>query len=121
MAGSKTRRIENADTGAVLAERAEVADNVWTRFVGLMGRDDLPAGAGLLIEPCNSVHMFFMRIPLDIVHLDRQGVILRAVPNLGPWAVGPIVRGGRSVLELPVGTLAATGTKEGHRLLILDA
>lgn len=121
MAGRKTRRIENAATGAVLAERAEVADNVWTRFVGLMGRDELPAGDGLLIEPCNSVHMFFMRMSLDILHLDRRGVVVRAVPNLRPWAVGPIVRGSHSVLELPAGTIAATGTVPGHQLLFRDA
>lgn len=116
MAKGAAARLVNLDTGAVVAERTELADNIWTRFVGLMGRDRLDAGDALVIVPCNSVHMFFMRFPLDILHLDRDGVVLRAVPELRPWAIGPIVRRSHSVVELPAGTIAATGTRAGHRL-----
>ena len=116
MAEPKTRRVINCDTGAVLAERAELASSFLARFVGLMGRPGLRPGGGLVIIPCNSVHMFFMRFPLDILHLDKEGRVLRALPDLKPWSVGPIVRGSHAVVELPAGTIAATGTRAGHRI-----
>ncbi len=112
-------RIVNRETGQVLAERAEVADSVLARFLGLMGRAELPAGAGLVIVPCNSVHCFFMRFPIDVIHLDRAGKVLRCVPALRPNRIGPIVLGSHSVVELPAGTIAATATRDGHHLDLL--
>ena len=109
-------RITNLDTGAVLAEHAEGATSLRTRFFGLMGRAELPAGTALVLQPCNSIHMFFMRFAIDAVHLDRAGVVLRCVPDLQPWRIGPIVRHSHTVIELPAGTLARTGTEVGHRL-----
>lgn len=109
-------RIVNRETGGVLAERARVAESMLARFLGLMGRAGLAEGEGLVIVPCNSVHCFFMRFPIDVLHLDRAGVVVRAVPNLRPNRIGPIVRRSHSVVELPAGTIAATGTAEGHHL-----
>ena len=34
-----------------MASNIDVADSVWRRFVGLMGRRELPAGHGLCIRP----------------------------------------------------------------------
>ena len=55
-------QVENATRKVILVSAGEVADNSWTRFRGLLGRDSLEAGQGLLIVPCNSIHMFFMRL-----------------------------------------------------------
>src|SRR5579864_9551703 len=68
------RRLVTAD-GRVVAEHVAVAGNAWQRFMGLMFRADLPPGHGLLLSPCNSSHMFFMRIPLDVAFLDRDGAV----------------------------------------------
>lgn len=82
-----------------------------------MGKRDLPDGSGLLIRPCNSMHMFFMRLPLDVLHCGASGPdgdpVLRVLVEIKPWRVGPIVRGSKYVLELPVGTIARTGTQPG--------
>jgi len=89
----------------VLAERVERATSVWKRFVGLMGRARLDPGEGLWIDPCNSIHMFFMRFPIDAVFLDRGLRVKRVCPGIKPWRVSPIVFGARSVVELPAGTV----------------
>jgi len=94
-----------ADSGHVLVPELEIARTGWSRFVGLMGRRDLPGGAGLWIEPCNSIHMFFMRFAIDVLFLDREGRVKRVLLRLRPWRVSPIVFGARTVVELPAGTL----------------
>jgi uncharacterized membrane protein (UPF0127 family) len=94
-----------AGSGRVVAERLEVARSTWARGVGLMGRTSMAPGTGLWIEPCNSIHMFFMQFAIDAVFLDRQGRVKRVIPGLKPWRVSPIVFGARTVVELPAGTV----------------
>ena len=106
------RRLVTAE-GAVVAEHVEVAGSAWRRFMGLMFRADLPAGHGLLLSPCNSIHMFFMRIPLDVAFLDRDGRVLRAYHGIRPWRVSRIVRGAKSAVELRAGTLRQAGVEKG--------
>ena len=74
--------------------------------MGLMGRSSLASGGGLWIEPCNSIHMFFMLFAIDVLFLDRDGKVKRVLLRLRPWRVSPIVFGARTVVELPAGTLA---------------
>jgi uncharacterized membrane protein (UPF0127 family) len=90
----------------VLVSDLEIARTSWSRFIGLMGRSSLASGGGLWIEPCNSIHMFFMRFAIDVLFLDRSGRVKRVMLRLRPWRVSPIVFGARTVVELPAGTLA---------------
>jgi len=99
--------------GAVVADRVRVAASAWSRAMGLMGRMVAP-GEGLLILPCNGIHMFFMRVPIDAVFLDPGLRVLKVVRDLKPWRVVPYVRGARCVLELRAG--AADRVKEGDFL-----
>lgn len=81
----------------------EVADNFLSRFRGLMLRGSIGRADGLLLSPCNSVHMCFMRFPLDIVYLDGQGRILKIVPDLKPWRGMSLCLKAKAALELPAG------------------
>ncbi len=109
-------RVTNLTRGTILADRAREATRFLHRFVGLMGRKDLPVGEGLLILPCNSIHTFFMRIPIDALFLDRDGQVVKLLPALPPWRMTSLYWNARSVLELPAGTAAASQTVEGDRL-----
>ena len=99
----------------MLVADLEVARTSWSRFVGLMGRKDLAPGRALWIEPCNSIHMFFMRFAIDVLFLDREGRVKRVMLRLRPWRISPIVFGARTVVELPAGTFADKGLV-GRRL-----
>ncbi len=109
-------RVTNETRGRILAERAQEATGFWSRFRGLMGREDLPTGEGLWIDPCDSIHMFFMRFPIDVVFLARDLRVVKVVHALPPWRVTRIYRAARSVLELPAGIAEASGTTEGDQL-----
>jgi uncharacterized membrane protein (UPF0127 family) len=110
-------RVTNTTRGAVLAARAELADDAWARLVGLLGRAGLPSGGGMVLEPCDSVHTAFMRFPIDVLVLSPEGEVLVAEGDVRPWRLVWPVRGGRAVVELPGGTIALTGTVRGDRVV----
>lgn len=111
-------RVVHAASGAVLASRLLVPRSSFGRGVGLMFRAGLAAGEGMWIVPCNGIHMFFMRFPVDAVFLDRQQRVVRVCPNLRPWRVVPWVRRAHSVLELPAGATTAVPLAPGEPLRI---
>lgn len=97
--------------------RLEVADNFVSRFCGLMLRKDIGEADGLLLSPCNSIHMCFMRFALDIVYLDDDGRVVRIVPHLRPWLGLSLCLKASAVIELPAGRAAQLGLTAGCRLL----
>jgi uncharacterized protein len=107
-------RVTNTTRGEVLASSAELADNYWTRFMGLMGRRELPAGTGLVLKPGGGIHMWFMRIPLDVIHVDKADRVTHVLRGIKPWRLGPFFVGGKLAIELPVG--AAAGTQVGDQI-----
>jgi uncharacterized membrane protein (UPF0127 family) len=100
----------------MLAERAELANNYWTRFMGLMGRRELAAGAGLVLQPGGGIHMWFMRIPLDVIHVGKDDRVTHVLRGIKPWRFGPLFVGNKLAIELPVG--AADTTQVGDRIAI---
>ena len=87
-----------------------VADTFWKRFRGLMGKPPPPNGEGLLIQPCNSIHMFFMRFSIDIVFMDREFRVVKLIRGLAPNKVVGSVAGAWQVLELEAGKLPESVT-----------
>ncbi len=114
----------NLTRGTVLADQVEVAASMWSRFMGLMGRAALAPGHGLWLAGTNGIHMFFMRFAIDAVFLGRAGsdgdrFVLATRRAVRPWlGLVPLVRGADGCLELPVGTIDASGTVRGDKLRI---
>jgi uncharacterized membrane protein (UPF0127 family) len=107
----------NLTRGSEVAARVRRADRPWSRAVGLLGRCGLGEGEGLLITPCTSIHTFFMRFPIDVLYVNREYVVVKAVRNLRPFRFSACLRGGaHAVLELPVGAIDASGTQPGDSL-----
>jgi uncharacterized membrane protein (UPF0127 family) len=113
-----THRLETAD-GTVVADRCAVADGFFSRFKGLMGRRELPEGDGLCLQKCSSIHMFFMRIALDVAFVDGDGRVLKVYHGLRPWRVSSIVGGAKAAVELPEGTLKRLGVDRGTVLSLI--
>ena len=115
VARASLARIRRKADGAVVCERCEVPESTFGRMRGLLGRDGLEAGSGMLIDSAPSVHMFFMRFPIDVVFLDRDWRVVGVRNDLRPWRVAG-ARGAAAALELPAGAAAAAGLEEGDVL-----
>ncbi len=105
-------QVLNRTRGTVLALRLEAAHTGPSRRKGLLGRKCLQPGEGLWIAPCESVHTFFMKFPIDLVYLDRKLQVKKIRDSVGPWRLSACLTA-RSVLELPAGTIRATQTERG--------
>lgn len=105
-------RIHNETRDVELAGRAEVADRFLERLRGLLGRSGLERGQALVIEPCSSVHGVGMRFAIDVLFLDAEDRVIHAM-RLRRFGFSPMVRRARKAIELPDGTLQATGTQRG--------
>ena len=104
--------------------RVQVADNFLQRLRGLMLRSpaSLPLGTGLLIAPCNSIHMMFMRFAIDVVYLAEDYTVVKTVKNVRPWLgiSACFKKGTWAVLELPIGSIEHYGVAVGKRFLQND-
>ena len=108
-------RVEDTSAGIVLATDAVEATSYWSRFRGLMLRKELRPGEGLIIRPCGSIHMMFMRFRIDAVFFDDDLKVTKVASSVARWrgmAFGG--RGAAGVIELPSG--AAAGVEAGHQL-----
>jgi uncharacterized membrane protein (UPF0127 family) len=119
MARASLMRVRRTADGAVVCERCEIPESGFGRMRGLLGRDGLEPGSGMLIDRAPSVHMFFMRFPIDVVFLDRDRNVVRVVERLRPWRVAG-ARRAVAALELPAGAAAAAGVDVGDTLLLED-
>jgi uncharacterized membrane protein (UPF0127 family) len=104
------------EDGSIVCERCVLADTALARMRGLLGRRELPSGEGILLKPASSVHMAFMRFPIDAVFLDRDLRVMKVASDLRPWrAAGS--RGAKAVLEIPAGEAGRRGLTVGDRLI----
>ena len=119
-------RVYNRTRGTVLADAAVIANTSETRRRGLLGRTSMEPGEGLWIVPCEAVHCFWMKMTIDVLFLSKfrrdgdgggtgTATILKSRPGLKPWRMAACLRAD-SVLELPVGQVAATGSEPGDVL-----
>jgi hypothetical protein len=108
-------RVLNLSRQAVLADCVEVADHGATRRKGLLGRNSLAEGEGLWIVPCESVHTFGMKFPIDLVYLDRKKKVKKVRSSVPPWRLSACLSAD-SVLELASGTIHTTQTRPGDVL-----
>jgi hypothetical protein len=108
--------IVNTTRSSTLADRCELARTFWSRLLGLMGRAALEPGQGLLIYPESSIHMFFMRFPIDAVFVDRQDRVVALHEAMLPNRSFASKWGARYVIELPAQSITRTGTQVGDML-----
>jgi uncharacterized membrane protein (UPF0127 family) len=108
-------RVANQTKGRVLADRADIADTSAKRRTGLLKHKSLEPGEGLWIAPCEGVHTFGMKFPIDVIFLSRKKQVLKTRPAMVKRRIAFSLRA-YSVLELPAGTLAETGTVAGDQL-----
>ena len=112
--------VRNSDRDSVLGTAIEVAGTATGRARGLLGRDCLADGEGLLFKRCASLHTFFMRFPIDVVYADRNGRVLKLANALPPFRICAAPLRAFYALELPAGSIAASHTRLHDHLHFMD-
>jgi uncharacterized membrane protein (UPF0127 family) len=107
--------VRNQTRNTILGESVEIADTNEKRRVGLLEHTRLDPGAGLWIVPCESVHTFFMKFPIDLVYLDKRRKVRKVRHAVPAWRLSACLRA-HSILELPAGTAEKSGTLPGDEL-----
>ena len=95
----------------------EVADSFCTRLRGLMGCKAIPSGTGLLIAPCNSIHMCFMRFAIDAIYIDRDYRVIKVVKGLRPWLGLSMCWNAWAVIEVCAGEADCYNIRPGAKLV----
>lgn len=109
--------MRNQTRKTVLAQAADVADSSAKRRTGLLKHERLEPGEGLWIVPCESVHTFFMKFPIDLVYLDKNRKVKKVRKAVPAWRLSACLTA-HSILELPAGTVEQTGTAVGDELVV---
>ena len=112
-----TVQIRNVTRGTILAARASVAGSSAERRTGLLKHTEFLPGDGLWIVPCECIHTFGMKFAIDVVFLTKKKKVLRVSPEMPKRRIALAIRA-YSVVELPAGTLAQTGTLHGDQLIL---
>src|SRR5215472_3491961 len=88
----RTISILNLTRRTAIADRVQLAGEGQTRRKGLLGRDGLADGEGLWIVPCEAVHTFWMRFPIDLIYLDRKHRVVKIRNSVPPWRLSACLR-----------------------------
>lgn len=116
---AKRHEVRVERTGELIADRIVVASSMFQRMRGLLGKSSLPPGEGIWFPRTSSIHMWFMRFPIDVVYVDRELRVKKTVEALKPWRFSG-ARGSRSTLELAAGALATLDLRIGDLLTLTE-
>ncbi len=84
----------------IILSNLYVADTFFSRAIGLLGKESLPPGSGILLSPCNQIHTFFMKFPIDVIFIDGHGKVIKVYNALPPWRITSLLWRSRSVIEM---------------------
>ena len=119
MKGNVQFSVRNLTRHTFLGGSIDLANTSAARRTGLLKRKGLDEGEGLWIAPCEAIHTFFMKFAIDVIYLDREQRVRKAVKNLVPWRISACLVA-HSVLELAPGTIERTGTQRGDQLQLQE-
>lgn len=110
----KTATLKLADRE--LAVKCRVARDFFSRLMGLMGRKTIPADEALLFPKCNSIHTFFMRFPIDVIFVSKDGTVVDVIEAMAPWRMLLPRQGAKHTIEMAGGRSRELGIEKGARL-----
>lgn len=95
----------------LIADKVVVADTAISRLKGLMFEKELKKKHAMILFPCSSIHMFFMRFPIDVIYADKDLNVVKICKNIKPWRVDLGHKKAKYTIELPAGTIKQSPEK----------
>ena len=109
----KVKEITNVSKRAKVATLVATADTVFRRMKGLLGRKTIERGEALIITPCQSIHMLFMKFPIDVIFIDSKGIVVGLCAGIQPFKFSPFFSRAHSAIETAVGAIQSSQTRVG--------
>jgi len=110
--------IINKNNGKIIAQVVLFADQPFKRMKGLLGRSSLKDSQAMVIKPCNAIHTFFMRFPIDVLFINKENKVVKTISDMSSFRLSSVCFKSQFVVELPAGTIQATHTTLGDQLVI---
>lgn len=110
--------IYNSTQNNLISGDVKIAENFFTRSVGLLSRKSLSQDEGLIIRPCCSIHTFFMRFPIDVLFINKKNEIIALYENVKPYRILPIHPTSHYVVELCAGQISNKKIEKGDIIQI---
>lgn len=93
-------QLYNESKQAIILEKLTIADSFFKRLIGLLGKKEISADEGIFINPCKSIHTFFMKFPIDVVFLDKSQKVIFIQECIQPNKVTPFIKKSKTVIEM---------------------
>lgn len=106
-------KIYNSTQNNLIADDAKMAENFFSRSVGLLARKSLSEDEALIIKPCCSIHTFFMKFPIDVIFVNRKNKIVALHQNVPANIILPIYFSSHYVIELGAGQISVKNIQKG--------
>ena len=110
--------VYNQTRESFLSLSVSVADTVFARLRGLIGRLTLHRDEGIWVVPSRGVHTIGVLFAIDIIYLDEERRVIHLEENMPRFSIAPIRTHAESVLELPVRTIYHSQTQLGDQLFV---
>ena len=104
---------------SLIAQKVFLANDFLNRLIGLMFKESFVEFDGIILDPCNSIHTFFMKMPIDVIFLDKKNMIVKVIEQMPPWRMTRMYFKANKVLELPSGILKGR-VSEGDILEVVN-
>ena len=111
-------KVFDKDTGEVVVDQLMPAYSFGKRLKGLMFKRGLQPGVGVHIKPCQSIHTFFMKFPIDVIYIDKNMTIVGLEHSLPPGKLGGRFKNAHSVIEVTAGHISGRSILVGQVLII---
>lgn len=115
----KKVKVRNVSKNCIIIENAEIADTFIARLCGLVGKENLEENTGLIIIPCNSIHMYGMKFEIDAIFVDKDNIICHIIHAMKKMKISPIVRQAKYVIEVPSGTAKQLNIELNDRIELI--
>lgn len=115
-----TFTVQKVSDKKIIANRVVLADTAVSRMVGLLNRKTLKEGEGLIITQCRSIHMFFMKFPIDVIFIDKSGCVVGCVENIKPFQLSKIYFCADRAIELSSGVIAKSNVQLKDKIEIVQ-
>jgi len=110
--------IYNSSQNNLIADSVKVAENFFTRSIGLLSRKSISNNEALIIKPCGSIHTFFMRFDIDVLFVNKKNEIIALYENVKPFRILPIHLTSSYVIELAAGSISDKNISKGDLISI---